>query len=577
MERRGEDPREESLGLAQLKQVIASLERMIRSQRLYASNNPILVKHQQDLFQRMSKYLSNYGETAFVIEPFQMRVGDEIVYTNDSREESFAFRLFNDGVRTLKFLPGLTLEELNEFVAALNAPQGEEASELDAVTIFWETEFEHIEYTVADAFTDEPTSDDKSAQEKAEEIVDPNMTMYRGAGGEADEDIYHDLKVTLNMTSVGQLFQERCVLTPDELEKVREEIIQCDRPERLVLDFVDMVLAVLQEERDVDEFEKTLAALGSILDNNLMHGRLHIARMAMEQVHQFPRRPIEMAKADPNILPRTLKLLWTTERTDLFFQALNQEPTGSAEDIEMLVAMMDPMALPYLLKAVVRVVDPNRRRIVCHGIARLHRGDLGIYLPMLSSKDPDIIRSAIYILSAIRHEKVTDLLGSLIQHPDLSIRKEAIAVLRNFQTPKAFRMLGNLLNDSNLEIRLLALRILAASKDRDVAMQLTSTINREDFREKSLQERKTYYYAAGKILGDEFVGFLEGILETKSWFRRPELEELYQCATFALSVIASPKAKAVLERFARSKNKSVRRFSEAALRALAGGAAAAAS
>ena len=39
--------------------------------------------------------------------------------------------------------------------------------------------------------------ENKLIDEKIEEVADPNMTMYQGAGGEADEDIYQDFKVTL--------------------------------------------------------------------------------------------------------------------------------------------------------------------------------------------------------------------------------------------------------------------------------------------------------------------------------------------------------------------------------------------
>ena len=130
----------------------------------------------------------------------------------------------------------------------------------------------------------------------------------------------------------------------------------------------------------------------------------------------------------------------------------------------------------------------------------------------------------------------------------------------------------NLLNDTNLEIRALALRILAFSQDREIARQLTTMINREDFQEKNIHERKSYFHAVARIAGDDFIPFLSDILSTRSWFRKSEQEEQYQCATYALGVIGTPKVKTALQEYAQSKNSTVRRLSQTALRILEGAA-----
>src|SRR5262249_52769784 len=164
-----------------------------------------------------------------------------------------------------------------------------------------------------------------------------------------------------------------------------------------------------------------------------------------------------------------------------------------------------------LLKRVTDVVDINRRRVVCNGIARLHRGDIGIFLPLFASKEIEVVRTGIFIVSTMKNEKVVDLLPPLIQHQNQSIRKEAIALLRNYKGQKAIRLLTTLLTDPTLDIRILALRILSASANRDVARHLMTILNREEFKEKSIQERKNYFYAVAKIIGDDFVPYLQDI------------------------------------------------------------------
>ncbi len=550
--------------------LLKAFDRTIRSHRLYSENNPVLIKHQQDLFTIFTQFLSLYEELAVYVEPFQLKVDDEVAYLNQNQGESFAFRLFNDGIRSIKFRNGMTLDELSQFIGAINSGVGDTAKDSDAVTSFWEKEFDHIDYTVADMIMDETGSSDKSLDEKIEEVADPSMSMYHGAGGEADEDIYQDFKVTLNMQSVGKMFQDRCVMSANELAQIQQDIAESEQPERLVLDFVDMVLAMMHEEKDPDEYSRAAEALGNVLENNLMHGELGLARIVMDQVHRFPERPIVLTGIDPAILQKTLRILWPIRRVDMLIQSLNQEPKGTVEDIETLIRLIDPTTLPHLLKQVPTILDPNRRRIFCTGIAQLHRGDLGLFMPMLASKDPDTLRTALFIIASIKNDKVVDLLPPLIQHPDLAIRKEAIAILRNFKTPKTHRILVNLLNDSNFEIRVLALRILASSQDREIARQLMATMNREDFHQKPTQERKSYFHAIAKIAGDDFIPYLRDILATKTWFRKNEQEELYQFATYALGIIGTPQAKSALQDSTKSKNKTIQRLSITALRILEG-------
>lgn len=552
--------------LEQAAHLVRLLDRNLRSRRIYAQNNPTLLRHQKELSDSLEKFLEENEELTLFVEPYELKIQTSPVYTNENRQESFAFRLFSDGIRSLTFKNGLTEEELMEFISAMATRQSDEIGDSDSVTMFWEQEFEHIHYTVADAVVEETTIENKSVNEKVEELLDPEMGHYQGPTEEPDDDIYQDFKVTLNLVSMGSLFQERCVLNPEELDKIRTDLEDCNRPERLIFDFVDMVLAVLQEESDQAEFDKIMETLGGVLDNNLLHGQLGMARIVMEQVHNFPMQPIELTKTNPDILPHTLKLLWPESRIDLLIMTINQEKIGRAEDLETLISLIDPSRVNHLIQNIHNILDVNRRRLVCQGIARLHKGDIAVFLPMLTSKNVEDIRLGIYILSLLKNEKVIDYLPRLLKHPNQTVRKESIAVLRNFQSPKAMRTLINLLKDPNEDIRIIALRVLGTCGDKNIARTLASELSKKSFNKKSLQERKTYFHTIAKLTGDEFVPYLKGILLTRNWLGKQHLNDLYQCAALALSVVGTPLARETLKDCAQSSNRSVRQLSETALK-----------
>lgn len=555
--------------------IVRALDRGIRSRRLYAENNPTYLRHQQDLVSLLTQYLTAEDALTLMVEPYALKIGEATVYQNENQQESFAFRLFSDGIRSLAFETGLQESEITEFLSVISARQTDRASEnADAITLFWEKQFEHIRYSVADSILDEPTIEQKSTDDTIEELLDPEMTMYQGADSPSsaleDEEVSTELKPTLDPTSVGDMFQDRCVLAPEELAKIQIDLAESDKSERLILDFVDMLLAVLQEEDDSQEYDRIVTVLGTALDTNLRAGQFSIARMVMEQVHAFPKRASQANPDDPALLRRILKILWPAARVELFLQSCNQETVGGTEDLETLISLLDPNTIPQLLKQLGTIIDMSRRRILCRGIARLHKGDLGLFLPMLSSKETDTVRSGLYILSLMKNDKIVDLLPSLIQHTNQTIRKEAISILRNFRNPKAHRLLMTLLQDPGEDIRILTLRILAGANERDVARPLLETINRKEFKEKSLQERKAYFHAVAKIVGDDFIPYLQNILRTKNWFGSPELNDMYQCATFSLSVLGTPLAREALQTAQKTGNRHVRKYSEAALRLLEG-------
>ena len=69
-----------------------------------------------------------------------------------------------------------------------------------------------------------------------------------------------------------------------------------------------------------------------------------------------------------------------------------------------------------------------------------------------------------------------------------------------------------------------------------------------------------FFFAAAKILGDEFIPHLRRMLSTTKLFRKAAMEEVYQCAAFALKSIGSDEALDTLKYYETHGNKAVRQF-----------------
>lgn len=562
------DPKE---GFIQgLSQALGSLDKNIRLIRLYTSNNPILQKHQKDLCDQFLHLLTVQSPIEVFVTPHELKTASSTVYFNENPRESFAFLLFNDGIRSLKFMVGLEPHELTTFVLTLSKRLQENRADVDTFTLLWEKEFPHIHHTVAETFVDEPDWDrtfEEHAQEQMQSFIQTPSHPPQVQGNASDPQVYDDFNITVTPQSMGKLFENRQTLSLEEISSIQKDIETCDKTERLILDYADMILSVLQEEADPGEFALYLNYLGQGLDACFKEGSFQNACLILEQVHAFPKRNRALALSEAEILKLSLGTIWDKPRLDLFLMSLNQAPNPNLEDIETLTRLIDPSALPYLLQKTLTVIEPQKHRALLRGIARLHKGDIGLFTTLLSHKQTETVKAGLYILSLIKNEKAIDKIAPLIDHADESISKEVISFLKNFRHPKSQALLLGLLGHPKEETRVMALRALSQVGDAQVAAKLGQHMVDENlFPKKSLTEKKHYFFAVAKMIGDEFIPFTTRLLAKKNWLNSPHVDDLHQCCAMALSQIGSDSAKAVLEKYAQSSSKKVNRYCEMALK-----------
>lgn len=561
--------------LQDVEKIISGLDKNIRSKKLYASNNPTLIRHREELQKALNLFLEQQPSLKLIVDPFEILVDGEVVYQNDKRQENFAFKLFNDGIRSITFLNGISPPELDGFFAALIQTQkhDEEESYTDTVSALWEKEFEHIKYAIADTLvSDLPEEGEKSTDEKLLEITSPTLEHYHGTGetsrADDDDDFYQAMNVTINPVSVGKMFQDKTVLDVAELTKIKQDILECEKPERLLLDFVDMVLAVLMEEHDKDSFMKFIEYLGQALENTLMQNQLNLSRVLMELIRKFPVKPVPVLVAHPSAMKDVLNQLWTPHRLQLLLLAINHAPENMFEDIETLLTHLSSPAGSYVFQNLSSIADLSRKKTACRGLVRLQGAEIHSQInSWIFSKDLEQARLGLYILSLLKSEHIVEYIPKLIQHPDPTIKKEGLSLLKKCSGSKTNEILLGLLSDKDADLRMTALRILSGVKDKEMIQKIGATILSSQFHQLPLNERRAYFLTIAKMAGDDILPFLQGIFETRDWFGNQTLKELSICASFALVTINSDKSKLLIKNILEHGNKSARQALESVIKA----------
>ena len=116
---------------------------------MYLPNNPLHEKFFEEFCRRTEEHLEEFGALRLDITHDSMLCGGETIYTNAELRDNLAFRMYADGIRTLRLESGIEPVELRTLVEILGSPATED-DEDDIVTRLWSSDLPHLTYVLAE-------------------------------------------------------------------------------------------------------------------------------------------------------------------------------------------------------------------------------------------------------------------------------------------------------------------------------------------------------------------------------------------------------------------------------------------
>ena len=122
--------------------LVGSLAKAARAFTLYDPGNA-LVRQFIAEFRSRAEEATREGEVVLDVRPFELGLGEEVVYEEEDRERSLAFKLFRDGIRRLSFSRGVSPEELFRLLEIMAVRfVGVRQAEDDLVTLMRKAEYD---------------------------------------------------------------------------------------------------------------------------------------------------------------------------------------------------------------------------------------------------------------------------------------------------------------------------------------------------------------------------------------------------------------------------------------------------
>lgn len=521
--------------LSAARRVIASLLLAGKNLALYPEGHSISLHSIQQLHSHIEAYLQLYGDLRLNIERDRILLRGKEVHSEPLEEGNLTFTLFRDGIRWLEFMKGIVPYELQEIVRIINNYRIlTDTSDGDVVTSFWEAQFPHMRYEVAEFVdsggqpTDEQTTHHRSAMSSA--------PLREASLEHADA-----------MVEPG-IDPESMVLTPGEADLLREMVGHEENADPTA--YLDALLDSLLQYRDRQNFEVILEVLSEEFSQSIARREFSVSLKILQGVrHVLQVCSTDMPWAVSCIDDFSLAVS-SGESLEPLAEAVSSMDQNQAEHLGNVFMLLEPSAVTTLGPLLGLPHPQWFRQTLEEAIVSLAARDMGPLESLLGGADERVVEHLLPALARMDGDRPLKALTRMIRHPSPRVRQEAIkGILQRGQGQ--MKMIFGLIDDKDDSIRRLVLTMLGRSRNRTVEGHLLGYLQNRAFPKGQDDHVLACFKALGQCGSPRCVPFLRRELLRLGWMPSFWRTAYRTGAAVALNALGTQEARQVLDDAAR--------------------------
>lgn len=539
---------------AQVEELLSLIGKALRAVQLYLPNNPVYQRALENVRVACRKIWQATDDLVLDVQETELRWESNVVYSHDQKNESIAWTLFKDGVRSVTLRPGVEDTELVRFMQVLHQARTLQADAADdLLTLLWQEDFQTLSYTFRELSldagspieTDEaPTSSPTDVRHQVEQEVPPQR----------------------DTVSVDEFDTTLYFLEDKEIAYLQGEVER-----EYAQDLRHNVLSLLFDLLELQTYGTVRAELISIVENFIPYllgsGDFHSVAYILRELGVILERGRELIPEHRKALEAIPSRLSQPEALSQLLQSLDEATVHpSEEELGDLFKELKPEALITLAGWVSRLSNERVKTLVKRSAERLATQNQAEVLKALASPDASAALEMVRLAGRLRLNAAPDGMGRLLEEGDRETKLAVVDALTSIATPTALRMLEAAVEDSDRDVRIAAIRFLSSRGHRGAFQRIESAITGGKLRQADLTEKMAFFEAFGALAGSAGIPALERLLIPRGLLSRREDPETRACAAMALGKIRSPEARTVLERASQEKDALVRNAVSRALR-----------
>ena len=552
----------------------------MRATQLYLPNNPVYQRAVDNIRTAFRQIWQATDDLVFDIGETEMRWEDNAIYSQEQRNESIAWTLYKDGVRSLSFKPGVEDAEIVRFLAVLQQAKNLQADAADdLLTLLWAEDFQFITYTFREL-----------ASENAVPIerTDATTTRMGGGGGgtpggEAGTTDPTALRRQVEeeappkregLVSVDDFDTTLYFLDDNEIGYLHKEVER-----EYAQDLRRNVLAMLFDLLELQTYGTVRAELISILENFIPYllgaGDFRSVAFILRECKVILQRARELIPEHRQILETLPARLSQADALSQLLQSLDEAASHpTEEDLSELFTELRADALGTLMGWLPKLHNERVRALVQTSAERLAQAYAPEVLKALASTDPAVQLEMVRLAGRLKLPGAPDGMGPLLERGERDLKLAVVEALTTIGSPGATRLLEKAIDDSERDVRITAVKFLGQRGHRNAFPRIEAAVMGAKLKDADLTEKMAFFEAYGALAGATGVPALEKILVPKSGLlARKEDPERRACAAMALGKTRAPAARDVLQKVTQDKEALVRNAVSRALREVGGGGA----
>jgi hypothetical protein len=535
----------ERLRIAQT--AFGELVKLVKNIQLYGSDHQANAKFRDRLFDAMNQMLASESPLELGIGPYEFTLYEHAIYENQSPERNFVYRFFMDGVRSLRFEAGLTREELDGLVDVMLLDWTDPAYfEDDVVTMLWEKQFTHIDYSIAEAYGD--VGEEGEAHHYTIEGVMANVrarAKARVKPGEQRGRRVQAIHADVGLTDADLARFEEHPFAMDEAEFATLRTVIRSTGRETLEKFIEILFKVSTELSAADRMQRVAALFKRIASWQLEQRQYGDLERLMRKVRL-------LGEASHAELTQTVYAEWSTNAfVGRVLRGLNHEDCPELPSILAIVSLLDGVAvLPQVCRQLGQIRVQAHREAVAARLPHWIRNPRIAHAvaPLLSEVDGQIAHDLLTALKTKDDPEVFQIaLVAGMKNTEPKVRLECLSSFGPQQILALRDVLFTALKDPAKTVRSRALQALARVRDPQVHARFMELIGSKALDKHALDEKRRYYVAAA-LTGDPSARFAAMLGHGGLLNRTRGHEEARHCAAIGLAVQLAPNARELFEK-----------------------------
>ena len=546
----------EILPVSHVEELVRNIVKALRAFQMYMPNNPMYQRAEFQLRESFPPVWAVLDEITLFVRETDLIWEDQPVYEQPTKNESFAWGLYKDGMRVLTLRKGVEEGEIGRFLQTVTRARhlSADASD-DLLTLLWEQDFQKIAYQFAEVISDpwvyDPQALDLQAQ-KAETVVQEQVRQEVQSAkpeGMVDLDDFDSTLYFLDEVEIAALRGQ-----------VEEEYVRDTRIAAL-----SVLFDIFELQEDPDTRSEIVGVLETLFPNLLIRGDFHTLATILRELRALK----DGKNVDPGALQRVEAFegrLSQPETIAQLLQSLDEAATLPPEDElgEVLRELRAP-ALGTILNQLPRLASTVVKTTIATAAERLAMANSPELLRLLRNLEPDALPGAVRLAGRLGLQAAVLPVGELVRHEANEVRLAAVEVLATLGTPGAMTALEPAIDDTDRQVRVAAVTAVSKRAWAGGLRRLEAAVQgKGPARERS--EQRQVFEAYASVAGPPALETLRGLLVPKGMFQRKSSTEVRTCAVYALGKLRTSEARMLVEDVQNDKELPVRHAATSLLR-----------